>query len=188
MVSQGNMIVKPNARKIRRIQPNVVMGFAGTTADCFTLFERLEGKLEEYPGQLLRACVELAKQWRTDRYLRHLEAVLIVADEKVSLEVTGNGDVLETHDGILGVGSGGPYAVAAARALSDVAELSARDIAIKSMKVAADMCCHTNHNLLVEVIENAAVEAGAASNVSTTAAETQHANGGDEKREDKKQG
>eukprot|EP00922_Rhytidocystis_sp_ex-Travisia-forbesii_P026287 GHVS01038496.1.p1 GENE.GHVS01038496.1~~GHVS01038496.1.p1 ORF type:complete len:186 (+),score=35.77 GHVS01038496.1:378-935(+) len=184
----SSQIVKPNARKIRRIQPNVVMGFAGTTADCFTLFERLEGKLEEYPGQLLRACVELAKQWRTDRYLRHLEAVLIVADEKVSLEVTGNGDVLETHDGILGVGSGGPYAVAAARALSDVEGLSARDIALKSMKVAADMCCHTNHNLLVEVIEDAVSDPGEASNVSTTSAETEQAipSAAEKEREDQK--
>nr|CEL67713.1 TPA: heat shock protein hslv, putative [Neospora caninum Liverpool] len=156
MVSQGQMIVKPNARKIRRLQDGVICGFAGATADCFTLLEKLEAKLEEYPGQLLRSCVELAKQWRTDRYLRHLEAVLIVADKKMSLEVSGVGDVLESHDGILGVGSGGPYAVAAARALYDIDGLSAHEICKRSMAIAASMCCHTNDRVIFEVLENEA--------------------------------
>ncbi|EPR64438.1 putative heat shock protein hslv [Toxoplasma gondii GAB2-2007-GAL-DOM2] len=156
MVSQGQMIVKPNARKVRRLQDGVVCGFAGATADCFTLLEKLEAKLEEYPGQLLRSCVELAKQWRTDRYLRHLEAVLIVADKKMSLEVSGVGDVLESHDGILGVGSGGPYAVAAARALYDIDGLSAHEICKRSMAIAASMCCHTNDRVIFEVLENEA--------------------------------
>ncbi|PHJ25922.1 heat shock protein hslv [Cystoisospora suis] len=156
MVSQGSMIVKPNARKIRRLHEDVVCGFAGATADCFTLVEKLEAKLEEYPGQLLRACVELAKQWRTDRYLRHLEAVLIVADKKMSLEVSGVGDVLESHDGILGVGSGGPYAVAAARALYSIDGLTALDICKRSMSIAASMCCHTNDRIIFEVLKNEA--------------------------------
>ncbi|PFH37352.1 putative heat shock protein hslv [Besnoitia besnoiti] len=171
MVSQGQMIVKPNARKIRRLQEGVVCGFAGATADCFTLVEKLEAKLDEYPGQLLRACVELAKQWRTDRYLRHLEAVLIVADKKMSLEVSGVGDVLESHDGILGVGSGGPYAVAAARALYDIDGLSAHEICKRSMTIAASMCCHTNDRVLFEVLENEAkpVTAPQSSPVSTNA-------------------
>ncbi|KEP66933.1 UNVERIFIED_CONTAM: heat shock protein hslv, putative [Hammondia hammondi] len=169
MVSQGQMIVKPNARKVRRLQDGVVCGFAGATADCFTLLEKLEAKLEEYPGQLLRSCVELAKQWRTDRYLRHLEAVLIVADKKMSLEVSGVGDVLESHDGILGVGSGGPYAVAAARALYDIDSLSAHEICKRSMAIAASMCCHTNDRVIFEVLENEAkpVETPQSSPVST---------------------
>ncbi|KAF8819190.1 putative heat shock protein hslv [Cardiosporidium cionae] len=161
MVSQGNMIVKPNARKIRRLKGNVILGFAGTTADCFTLVDRLEERLEEYPGQLLRACVELAKHWRMDRYLRHLQAVLVIADERLSLQVTGNGDVLESHDGILGVGSGGPYAIAAARALYDIEGFSAQAIATKAMDIASDMCCHTNNNILNEVIDSVKISSTA---------------------------
>uniref|UniRef100_A0A0G4GXZ1 Uncharacterized protein n=1 Tax=Chromera velia CCMP2878 TaxID=1169474 RepID=A0A0G4GXZ1_9ALVE len=153
-VSQGSVVVKPNAKKVRRLSDNVVAGFAGATADCLTLVDRLEGKLEEYPGQLLRACVELAKSWRLDRYLRHLEATMIVADERgVALQVTGNGDVLEGHDGILGIGSGGNYAIAAARALIDVEGLSAPEICEKAMKIAADMCVMTNHSFIVETID-----------------------------------
>jgi ATP-dependent HslUV protease subunit HslV len=223
MVSQGSMIVKPNAMKLRRIisktggssSPSssssseedkdsdadkivTLVGFAGSTADAFTLLERLEGKLDEYPGQLARSCVELAKGWRTDKYLRRLEASLIVADATCSLELTGNGDVLESHDGVLGVGSGSPYAIgtyrdqppaavssivmlslfvftppffvratytslsfhhhmflflAAARALMDIPELSAEDVAKKAMRVASDMCVYTNDNYRVEVIK-----------------------------------
>ena len=154
MVSQGSMIVKPDAKKLRRLSNNVVAGFAGSTADCLTLMDRLESKIEEYPGQLLRACVELAKQWRTERYLRHLEAVLIVADETVTLEVTGNGDVLEMNDGVTAVGSGGAYAKAAALALMDT-ELSAKQVAEKAMKIAANMCVYTNENFLIEEISSA---------------------------------
>ncbi|SBS98976.1 ATP-dependent protease subunit ClpQ, putative [Plasmodium malariae] len=128
------------------------MGFAGATADCFTLLDKFETKIDEYPNQLLRSCVELAKLWRTDRYLRHLEAVLIVADKDVLLEVTGNGDVLEPSGNVLGTGSGGPYAIAAARALYDVENLSAKDIAFKAMNIAADMCCHTNNNFICETL------------------------------------
>mmetsp|Transcript_12632 Transcript_12632/g.16022 ORF Transcript_12632/g.16022 Transcript_12632/m.16022 type:complete len:258 (-) Transcript_12632:33-806(-) len=172
-VSLGNMVVKPNARKIRRIHPKTVggktqkgsegddenssggtiVGFAGSTADAFTLLERLEGKLDEYPGQLARSCVELAKGWRTDKYLRRLEASLLVADENVSLEITGNGDVLESHDKVLAVGSGSPFAIAAARALQDVPELSAEEVARKSMEIASDMCVYTNKNFLFEVMD-----------------------------------
>mmetsp|Transcript_25511 Transcript_25511/g.59272 ORF Transcript_25511/g.59272 Transcript_25511/m.59272 type:complete len:237 (-) Transcript_25511:28-738(-) len=159
MVSMGPVVVKPNAKKIRRIEPKgdglspTIVGFAGSTADAFTLLERLEGKLDEYPGQLARSCVELAKGWRTDKYLRRLEASLIVADETVSLEITGNGDVLEPHDGILGVGSGGFYAIAAARALIDLPDLSAEEVAKKSMEVAGEMCIYTNKNFMVETID-----------------------------------
>ena len=175
-----------------------LVGFAGATADAFTLLERLEGKLDEYPGQLSRSCVELAKGWRTDKYLRRLEAALIVADDTVSLEISGNGDVLESYDGILGVGSGSPYAIgtctltefaekrrissnafiatdfspvliitlcvlymavpAAARALMDIPELSAEDVALKAMNVAADMCVYTNHNFKTEILESVAEE------------------------------
>ncbi|CAG9472374.1 ATP-dependent protease subunit ClpQ, putative [Plasmodium vivax] len=152
MVSQGTMIVKGNAKKIRRLKDNILMGFAGATADCFTLLDKFETKIDEYPNQLLRSCVELAKLWRTDRYLRHLEAVLIVADKDVLLEVTGNGDVLEPSGNVLGTGSGGPYAIAAARALYDVENLSAKDIAYKAMNIAADMCCHTNNNFICETL------------------------------------
>ena len=157
MVSQGSMIVKPDAKKLRRLSNNVIAGFAGSTADCLTLMDRLESKIDEYPGQLMRACVELAKLWRTERYLRHLEAVLIVADETITLEVTGNGDVLEFNDGVTAVGSGGGYARAAALALMD-SDLSAKDVAKKAMKIAADMCVYTNENFLVEEISFAKKE------------------------------
>ena len=152
-VSLGHTVVKPNAKKVRRIgDGNIVAGFAGATADAFTLFERLEAKLERHPGQLMRACVELAKDWRMDKYLRRLEAMMIVADKEVSLTLTGNGDVLEPADGIIGIGSGGNYALAAARALYDQ-PLEAREIAEKAMKIAADICIYTNNNLTVEEIK-----------------------------------
>lgn len=186
MVSMGSIVVKPNARKIRRIgvrtkpggdgekkpkkhggsghdndhddndhddeddEGGVIVGFAGATADAFTLVERLESKIDEYPGQLARSCVELAKGWRTDKYLRRLEASILVADPTISLEITGNGDVLESHDGVLGVGSGAFYAIAAARALIDIPHLSAKDVALKAMNVASDMCIYTNKNFMVD--------------------------------------
>lgn len=152
-VSMGNTVMKPNARKVRRIGEGgkVVAGFAGATADAFTLFERLEAKLEQYSGQLLRASVELAKDWRTDKYLRNLEALMIVADEESLLVLTGNGDVLEPEGGIAAIGSGGNYALAAARALSDYEE-DAEQIARKAMAVAADICVFTNGNLTVETV------------------------------------
>ncbi|OII77037.1 proteasome A-type and B-ATP-dependent protease [Cryptosporidium andersoni] len=151
-VSQGNLVVKPNARKIRKIG-NIVLGFSGATADCFTLVERLESKLDNYSGQLTRACVELARSWRTEKYLRHLQAVIIAADKNVTLQLTGNGDVLESYDNIMAIGSGGPYAAAAARALvySNL-ELDALYIATSAMKIAADMCVMTNHNFVIEEI------------------------------------
>jgi ATP-dependent HslUV protease subunit HslV len=192
MVSMGSMIVKPNAVKIRRImakgsedpQKGTLVGFAGATADAFTLLERLEGKLDEYPGQLARSCVELAKGWRMDKYLRRLEAALIVADENISLEITGNGDVLEMTDGVISVGSGSPYAlgkcysrmeqlfydcfsyifpgdsdlpssvVAAARALMGVEDMTAEEVADRAMNIAASMCVHTNTNFLVHTLED----------------------------------
>ena len=152
-VSMGNTVMKPNARKVRRIGEGgkVVAGFAGATADAFTLFERLEKKLEQYSGQLLRAAVELAKDWRTDKYLRNLEALMIVADEESLLVLTGNGDVLEPEGGIAAIGSGGNYALAAARALSDYEE-DAEQIARKAMAVAADICVFTNGNLTLETV------------------------------------
>ncbi|MEQ8319566.1 MAG: ATP-dependent protease subunit HslV [Rhodospirillales bacterium] len=150
-VSLGDTIVKANARKVRRLSGDqVIAGFAGATADAFALFERLEGKLEQYPGQLMRACVEMAKDWRTDRYLRRLEAMMAVADKDVSLILTGNGDVLEPPDGLMGIGSGGNYALSAARALYDRDDLSAEDIARKAMAVAADICVYTNTNVVIE--------------------------------------
>jgi ATP-dependent HslUV protease subunit HslV len=150
-VSFGNTVMKSNAKKVRRLgQGNVIAGFAGATADAFTLFERLEAKLEQHPGQLTRACVELAKDWRTDRYLRRLEAMMAVADKNVSLVLTGNGDVLEPEDGIIGIGSGGTYALAAARALFDRPELGAEAIVRRSMEIAADICIYTNRNLTLE--------------------------------------
>ena len=150
-VSLGNTVMKASARKVRRLgDGSVITGFAGATADAFTLFERLEGKLEQYPGQLLRACVEMAKDWRTDRYLRRLEAMMAVADGKVSLVLSGSGDVVEPDDGIIGIGSGGNYALAAARALIDRDDLTAEDIARKAMKIAADICVFTNHTVTVE--------------------------------------
>jgi ATP-dependent HslUV protease subunit HslV len=153
-VSMGNTVIKANARKVRRIgDGNIVAGFAGATADAFTLFERLEGKLEKHGGNLPRACVELAKDWRTDRYLRRLEALLAVGDKDVSLLLTGNGDVLEPQDGIIAIGSGGNYALAAAKALYDQ-DLGAEQIVRKAMKIAADICVFTNENLTVEILES----------------------------------
>lgn len=150
-VSLGQTVIKSNARKVRRLgDGSVVAGFAGATADAFTLFERLEAKLERYPGQLARACVELAKDWRTDRYLRRLEAMMAVADKSVSLVLTGTGDVLEPEDGLIGIGSGGNYALAAARALIDRDDMDAEAIARKSLKIAADICVYTNGNIIVE--------------------------------------
>ncbi len=150
-VSMGATVVKANARKVRRLADGkVIAGFAGATADAFTLFERLEGKLERHPNQLLRACVELAKDWRTDRYLRRLEAMMAVADQEVSLILSGNGDVLEPEDGLIGIGSGGAYALSAARALIDLDGLDAETIARKSLNIAADICVYTNRNVTVE--------------------------------------
>ncbi len=151
-VSMGQTIMKPNARKVRRIgNGEVIGGFAGSTADAFTLFERLEAKLERFPGQLTRACVELAKDWRQDRYLRRLEAMMIVADKEATLVLTGTGDVLEPNDGITAIGSGGNYALAAARALADQ-PLDAETIARKAMRIAADICVYTNDQITVETI------------------------------------
>lgn len=152
-VSLGHTIIKASAKKLRIIsQGKILAGFAGATADAFTLFERLEEKLEKHPGQLMRASVELAKDWRTDKYLRRLEAMMIVLDSKVTLIISGNGDVLEPEDGIAAIGSGGNYALSAARALIDIPELSAEEIIKKSMKIAADICVYTNNNLTMEVI------------------------------------
>lgn len=152
-VSMGNTVMKPNARKVRRIGEGgkVVAGFAGATADAFTLFERLEKKLEQYSGQLLRAAVELAKDWRTDKYLRNLEALMIVADKDSLLVLTGNGDVLEPEGGIAAIGSGGNYALAAARALAEYEE-DAEVIATKAMQVAAEICVFTNGNVTLETV------------------------------------
>ena len=151
-VSMGNTVMKPNARKVRRIgDGKVIAGFAGATADAFTLFERLERKLEQHRGQLMRAAVELAKDWRTDKYLRNLEALMIVADAETLLVLTGNGDVLEPEGGIAAIGSGGNYALAAARAL-DAYETDAETIARKAMQVAADICVFTNDRVTVESI------------------------------------
>ena len=152
-VSIGQTIVKANARKVRKLgKDDVIGGFAGATADAFTLFERLEAKLEQYPGQLLRAAVELAKDWRTDRYLRRLEAMMIVADKQVSLVLTGTGDVLEPEAGIAGIGSGGNYALAAARALLD-GPLDAEAIVRRSLDNAAEICVYTNRNVTVETLK-----------------------------------
>jgi ATP-dependent HslUV protease, peptidase subunit HslV len=152
-VSIGNTVMKHTARKVRPIgDGSVITGFAGATADAFTLFERLEKKLEQYPTQLMRAAVELAKDWRTDRYLRHLEAMMIVADKELSLVVTGNGDVLEPENGLAAIGSGGNYALAAARALVD-SDLDAETIARKAMAIAADICIYTNDKIVVETLE-----------------------------------
>ena len=152
-VSLGQTVIKSNAKKVRRLgKGDVIGGFAGATADAFTLFERLEAKLEQYPGQLTRACVELAKDWRTDRYLRRLEAMMLVADKETSLVLTGTGDVLEPENHVMGIGSGGNYALAAARALIDQ-PLSAEDIARRAMAIAADICVYTNRNLVVETLD-----------------------------------
>ena len=150
-VSFGNTVMKSNARKVRRLgKDNVIAGFAGATADAFTLFERLEAKLETWPDQLTRACVELAKDWRTDRYLRRLEAMMAVADAETSLVLTGTGDVLEPEDGLIGIGSGGAFALAAARALIDVDGMDAEAVARKAMTIAGDICIYTNQNLTIE--------------------------------------
>jgi ATP-dependent HslUV protease subunit HslV len=153
-VSAGQTIMKGNARKVRRIgkDGSVIAGFAGATADAFTLLERLEARLEQYPGQLTRACVELAKDWRTDRYLRRLEAMMLVADREVSLALTGNGDVLEPEHGVMAIGSGGNFALAAARALYD-SELDAETIARRAMQIAAEICVYTNTSIVLESLD-----------------------------------
>ena len=153
--SLGNTIMKANVKKIRRLgtDNSVISGFAGSTADAFALFERLESKLDQYKNQLKRACVELAKDWRTDRYLRKLEAMMIVADKEVSLLLSGTGDVIESDDGILAIGSGGPYANSAAKALVKHTSMNAKEIATESLNIAADICVYTNHNIVSETIE-----------------------------------
>ena len=152
-VSIGNTVMKSTAKKVRKIEKrDVIAGFAGSTADAFTLFERLEAKLEQYPNQLTRSCVELAKDWRTDKYLRKLEAMMIVVDKDVSLVLTGNGDVLEPEDGVIGIGSGGNFALSAAKALVDIKDISAEEIVKKSMKIASDLCVYTNNNLVIETL------------------------------------
>ncbi|HKK18775.1 MAG TPA: ATP-dependent protease subunit HslV [Opitutales bacterium] len=154
-VSFGNTVLKGGARKVRRIgkEGKVIAGFAGATADAFTLFERLEAKLEQYPDQLPRACVELAKDWRMDRYLRRLEAMMAVADHRVSLVLTGTGDVLEPDDGLIGIGSGGAYALAAARALVPIDSMDAETIARRGLEIAAEICIYTNTNIIVESLD-----------------------------------
>jgi len=153
-VSQGNTVMKGNARKVRRLyKDQVIAGFAGGTADAFTLFERFEEQLEKHQGKLIRAAVELAKLWRTERSLRRLEALLVVADKESSLIITGNGDVIEPEDSLMAIGSGGPYAQSAARALMQNTELGARDIVEKSLTIAADVCVFTNHNHTLEELE-----------------------------------
>ncbi len=150
-VTFGQQVIKSNARKVRTLSNgSVIAGFAGATADAFTLFERLEGKLEQHPGQLTRACVEMAKDWRTDRYLRRLEAMMAVADKETSLVLTGTGDVLEPEDGMIGIGSGGAYALAAARALFDRDDMAADAIAHKAMGIAAGICIYTNNSVVLE--------------------------------------
>jgi ATP-dependent HslUV protease, peptidase subunit HslV len=153
-VTLGNVVVKGGAKKVRRLyQDRILAGFAGGTADAFTLFERFEGKLDKHQGNLMRSAVELAKDWRTDRILRRLEAMLAVADREHSLIITGTGDVLEPEHGIVAIGSGGPYAQAAAKALLENSSLSARDIVEKSLAIAADLCIYTNHQRTIEVLE-----------------------------------
>ena len=153
-VTLGQTVIKGNARKVRRIGAGnaVLAGFAGATADAFTLLERLEAKLERFPSQLERACVELAKDWRTDRYLRRLEAMMAVADTTHSYTLTGNGDVLEPEDGVIAIGSGGNYALSAARALLTVDGIEAEEVARRAMRIAADICVYTNHSLIVETL------------------------------------
>jgi len=165
-VSIGNSIMKATANKIRRLQARgideenpIIAGFAGSTADAFTLFERLEAKLELHPKQLKRSCVELAKDWRTDRYLRRLEAMMIVLDKNETLVLTGMGDVLSPEGGATAIGSGGNYALAAARALVDIADITAEELAKKAMKIAADICVFTNHNHVMEVIDDESSQA-----------------------------
>lgn len=153
-VSMGNTVMKGNARKVRRLyKDRVLAGFAGATADAFTLFERFEGKLEKHHGHLTRSAVELAKDWRTDRLLRRLEALLCVADKTTSLMITGTGDVIEPEQSLMSIGSGGPYAQAAARALLENSELSAREIVEKGLGIAADICVYTNHKIIVEELD-----------------------------------
>lgn len=153
-VTLGATVMKANARKVRRLGKDgkVIAGFAGATADAFALFERLEAKLEQHPGQLARACVELAKDWRTDKYLRRLEAMMAVADSKASLILSGTGDVVEPENGLIGIGSGGPYALSAARALLE-SPLSAEEIAQRAMKIAAEICIYTNDNIIIESVD-----------------------------------
>jgi ATP-dependent HslUV protease subunit HslV len=154
-VTLGNTVMKGNARKVRRLyKDQVIAGFAGGTADAFTLFERFEAKLEQYQGHLIRAAVELAKDWRTDRMLRRLEAVLAVADCKSSLIITGNGDVIEPEESLIAIGSGGPFAQAAAKALMENTKLSAKDIVQKALKIAGDICIYTNNNLTIEELND----------------------------------
>ena len=153
-VSMGNTVMKGNARKVRRLyKGQVLAGFAGATADAFTLFERFEAKLEKHSGHLTRAAVELAKDWRTDRMLRRLEALLVVADREASLILTGTGDVVEPEDSLMAIGSGGSYAQAAARAMLDTTELSAREIVERGLSITADICVFTNHNLVIEELD-----------------------------------
>lgn len=152
-VTLGSQVMKAQARKVRWLaKETVIAGFAGATADAFALFERLETKLEKHPGQLMRACVEMAKDWRTDRYLRKLEAMMAVADKNVSLILTGNGDVLEPEDGIIAVGSGGGFALAAARALATFPEVNAEDVVRRALHIAGDICIYTNKNLTIETL------------------------------------
>lgn len=153
-VTLGNTIMKGNARKVRRLyQDRILAGFAGGTADAFTLFERFEGQLERHGGNMTRAAVELAKDWRSDRALRRLEALLAVADQEVSLIISGNGDVIEPEGGLIAIGSGGAFAQAAARALMEGSELKAREITERALNIAADICIYTNHNLTIETLE-----------------------------------
>ena len=153
--SMGPTIIKSKVKKVRRLGKNldVIAGFAGSTADAFALFERLESKLEKHTSQLQRSCVELAKDWRTDRYLRRLEAMMIVANKDISLLLSGTGDVIESDDGILAIGSGGPYANSAAKALIKNTKMNAKEIAVESLNIAADICIYTNHNIISETIE-----------------------------------
>lgn len=152
-VTMGQTVMKANARKVRRLgKGEVIAGFAGATADAFALFERLEAKIEQHPGNLARACVELAKDWRLDKYLRQLQALMAVADARTSLVLSGTGDVVEPEEGLIGIGSGGPFALAAARALLPF-DLSAEDIARRSLKIAADICVYTNENIVIESLD-----------------------------------
>jgi ATP-dependent HslUV protease subunit HslV len=154
-VSFGQTVMKHNARKVRHLSKgDVIAGFAGATADAFTLLERLEAKLEQYPGQLMRACVELAKDWRTDRYLRRLEAMMIVADKSTTLVLTGTGDVLEPENGLAAIGSGGNYALAAAKALAET-DMDAETVARRAMRIASEICVYTNENVVVEALDGA---------------------------------
>lgn len=171
-VTLGSMVAKPNAKKIRKIGDGIVAGFAGGTADAFTLIERLEQKMDEYPGQMKRACTELARDWRMDKFLRRLDATLIVCDANESFTLTGQGDVLEPHDGLIGIGSGGAYALAAARALIDEDHLDAEEIAVRSMKIAGDMCVYSNHNTTMEILEREEPEVAADSKAEECPAES----------------